>query len=116
MLLIVFVLQYRESEQVVIEDRVEKENLRRHLDREQTERNAAIKVNMQHLLEPPLNRQQLAISNFGLLACIYWVQSGEDVFMNLTECTQFGFPPEKNSIASSSNCNNSNNNISKNSR
>ncbi|KAM4627681.1 dynein regulatory complex protein 9 [Polymixia lowei] len=36
--------KYRESEQVVMDDRMEKENLRRQLEREQIERNAVTKV------------------------------------------------------------------------
>ncbi|XP_062861267.1 dynein regulatory complex protein 9 [Trichomycterus rosablanca] len=36
--------KYRESEQVIIDDRLEKENLRNQLEREQLERNAATKI------------------------------------------------------------------------
>lgn len=40
-----FFLQYRDSEQVIIEDRSEKERLRKQLEKEQLQRKAAIKVN-----------------------------------------------------------------------
>lgn len=37
--------QYRQSEQVIIEDRLEKENLCKQLEKGELERNAATKVN-----------------------------------------------------------------------
>ena len=42
--------QYRDSEQVVIEDRMEKEALRRKLEKEHMERDAATKVIIKHSL------------------------------------------------------------------
>ena len=41
-------IQYRESEQVVIQDRVEKENLRRRREYEELQKHAATKVTIQH--------------------------------------------------------------------
>lgn len=44
----VLMFQYRDSEQVVIDDRMEKENLRSQLEKEQLEREATTKVTIKH--------------------------------------------------------------------
>lgn len=52
-----YVPQYRESEQVVIEDRIEKENLRKMLEKEQMQRDAATKV-----MAPPVQPRKSTIA------------------------------------------------------